>query len=173
MTKFTINVPNGYLATATVDGKPYTADPKAMTNDALLHVFEYGFQRIVNDKCGGKDKGADEKASIASGTIERLTAETYVRRATRESSGDPLASFVRGFLRAKLQAVKGEAYAAYKAADADGRNELLDAMFAKQDEATQAAIRAEAEAERERHEAELARKRQLADKLGAKLSLAI
>lgn len=97
-----INVPDGYIASTTVNDIHYPVDPAAMSNDALLHVFEYGLQRIVNDKTGGSAKTADDKAAIATAAIARLTASTYERRAARGESADPLTKHIRSICRAML-----------------------------------------------------------------------
>lgn len=97
-----INVPDTYVAIATVNDVHYQADPAAMSNEALLHIFEYGFQRLVNDKTGGSAKTADDKAAIATAAIDRLTADTYERRAARGESADPLTKHIRSICRAML-----------------------------------------------------------------------
>lgn len=102
MANINITVPDGYLATAVVNEKPYTVDPSAMTPQALLHVFEYGFQRIVNDKTGGKSKDAVAKDKAASDMIARLVAAEYKRRKVGSSAVDPVIKHARAILRTLL-----------------------------------------------------------------------
>lgn len=102
MANINITVPDGYLATAVVADRPYTVSPKSMTNEALLHVFEYGFQRIVNDKTGGKDKDAAAKDKAATDMVLRLTAGEYKRRKVGSSAVDPVIKHARAILRTLL-----------------------------------------------------------------------
>lgn len=154
----TITVPDGYLATAVVNDKPYHPTLAKMTNAALLHVFEYGLQRIVNDKTGGKDKTADDKHAAAVAMVERLEAEEYKRRAVGIGV-DPIMRHVRSILRDLLKrpefAAKQKEYKAFgEAADRDAYiddwfDNMPDALATRIREAA-AGLLAEAEARRKR-----------------------
>lgn len=145
-TTITVTVPAGYLFESTVNEITYQFDPAKMTNAALLYLIEYGAQRVVNDRCGGKDKTAEDKAKIALATIARLESPDFTERAPRGSS-DPIIPYVRNILRESLRSSKtdtGKAlWTEYKAAkdDAAKRNAILDDLFAKQEEPAQANLR--------------------------------
>lgn len=137
MANINITVPDGYLATAVVADRPYTVSPKSMTNEALLHVFEYGFQRIVNDKTGGKSKDAVAKDKAASDMIARLVAAEYKRRKIGASAVDPVVKHIRGILRVLLgNAAFAAKSAEYKAfSEAADKEAYLDDWFATMPEA--------------------------------------
>lgn len=128
----TIKVPDGYVPTAVVNDVGYQAPLDRMTNDALLHVFEYGMQRIVNDKTGGKDKTDADKAEAANAMIARLTAEQYVRRKIGLGAVDPIVRFTRDILRGLLKKPQlAKRAAEYKAfSEAADREAYLDDWFA-------------------------------------------
>lgn len=106
-------------------------------------ILTYGIQRIVNDKCGGADKTADEKAEIARKTIERLNDGSIAMRMPR-SEGEPE---INRFIRAEVRrCLSTESKREYKALAADDRDDYLDAKFAAvTDEAFKTAIMANAE----------------------------
>lgn len=171
----TITVPADYRLRAVVNEVPYHADPAKLSNEAWLHVVEYGFQRLVNDKTGGSNKTDDDKAKIASDTIARLTAETYVRRKPR-SAADPVTPYVRAILRSIMQAkpdaspAVAKRAAEYKAAkEADAKAAILDAWFDLLSEDDQAKITAKAEAALKAAEAEKAKRAAEANKLASDL----
>lgn len=128
-----ITVPDGYLATAVVNDKPYTVSPDKMTSAALLHVFEYGFQRIVNDKTGGKDKTDADKDAAAVAMLTRLTAAEYVRRKIGTGATDPIVRFtreiMRDIMRDKRFVGKAAEYKAISADQPDLREAFLDDWF--------------------------------------------
>lgn len=130
MSVIQIEVPDGYLLTANVNDKAYQAPPEKMTNGALLHALEYGFQRIVNDKTGGKNKTPADKDKIASGMIARLTADEYKRRAVGVGV-DPLTRYIRSVLRSFLKVdafkARAEEYKAYS--EPADRDAFLDDWF--------------------------------------------
>lgn len=132
MPNITIRVPDGYVPTAVVNDRGYQAPLEKMTNDALLHVFEYGMQRIVNDKTGGKDKTDADKDEAARAMIDRLTAESYVRRKIGQGAVDPIVRFTRDILRGLLKRPQLATRAAeYKAfSEAADREAYLDDWFA-------------------------------------------
>ena len=155
MPKFTIEI-DGPIG-STVNEVFYPMDVAKMTNEALAHVFEYGAQRIVNDKCGGKDKMPADKAKLATETVTRLETAPYVRRASA-AEGDPLAYYVRQYFRDAFKAdATTESAKAFKALKGDARSEFLDNLFAKQSPDTQTAIRALAAKARDRAIAERAK----------------
>lgn len=143
----TIKIPTGYLATAVVADKPYTLDPANMTNEALLHVFEYGFQRIVNDKTGGKDKTEKDKDEAAKAMLDRLAAEVYARRKVGNGPADPITRHVRDILRAfmNLPANGGRKAEYKKFAESADRENFLDDWFTTMPEAQAAKVKALAE----------------------------
>lgn len=148
MPTFTITI-DGPIG-SNVNGVFYPFDVSKMSNEALAHVFEYGAQRIVNDKCGGKDKTDADKAKLATETVARLAATPYVRRASA-GEGDPLAFYIRQWFRDAFKADPStDAAKAFKAAKGDDRNALLEATFDKQTSDAQAAIRAAASVARDR-----------------------
>lgn len=143
----TINVPAGYLATAVVADKPYTVDPAKMSDAALLHVFEYGFQRIVNDKTGGKNKDAAAKDKAASDMIARLVAAEYKRRKIGKGALDPIVKYVRDVMRELLEL---KPYTAKKAEYKDltttaDREAYLDEWFATMPDELAAKVQAAAQ----------------------------
>lgn len=138
----TITIPDGYALGSNVNDVWYPLPVAEMTNDAWLHILEYGSQRIVNDKCGGKDKTPADKAKIATAKVEAFKANPYIRRASA-GEGDPLISYIRQYFRDAFKADPStDSAKAYKAAKGDARNDLLDDLFDKQSPDAQAAIRA-------------------------------
>lgn len=132
----TINVPDGYALTATVDGKHYTADSAKMENAALLYVLEYGFQRSVNDRTGGKDKTSEDKIKIATDVITWLQSSPFVaRRRVAGESEPPINKHLRSLVRALIFSGRAEYAAdkkAYNALDktAEARNAWLMSWYA-------------------------------------------
>lgn len=155
MASINIQVPDGYLATAVVNEKPYTVDPSAMTPQALLHVFEYGFQRIVNDKTGGKSKDAAAKDKAASDMIARLVAAEYKRRKIGASAVDPVVKHIRGILRVLLgNAAFAAKSAEYKAfSEAADKEAYLDDWFSTMPEELAGKVTAAAESALKREKA--------------------
>lgn len=173
MPTISFNVPADYAFSATVDGKTYPVDAATMTEAALLYVFEYGLQRAVNDRTGGKDKTAADKAKIAKEVIARLESADFTARKPREAT-DPVIPFIRNYLRDTVRKANGDAWKAYKAfKEAAERNDYLDAIFDKQDEKAQAAIRKLAEGEKAKADAEKARRESEAAKLAKSIELTI
>ena len=171
----TITVPADYRLRAIVNEVPYHADPAKLSNDAWLHVVEYGFQRIVNDKTGGASKTAEDKAKIAGDTIARLEAATYVRRKPRGTS-DPLVPYIRAILRTIMQAKPDASpamvkrVAEYKAAkEADAKAAILDAWFEALPEDDQLKVTEKAEAAKAAADAERAKMKAQAEKLASDL----
>lgn len=143
-----ITVPVGYLLTARVNDKPYTVDPTALSNEALLHVIEYGYQRIVNDKTGGKNRTDADKDGLAKAMVARLLASPYVRRKGGRGSAEPIVAFIRRVMRDLLavptNAARKTEYAGL-AKDQDTRGDYLDAWFDELPEAVAAKVTLAAE----------------------------
>jgi len=80
---------------ATVNDRTYTLPGHAMPIASIIRAFEYGFQRIVNDKCGGADKTDEEKDRIASLQVGRLATGEIAERATRGTGVDEFTEYAR------------------------------------------------------------------------------
>ncbi len=143
MAKISVNVPDGYNFTAVVNGVPYTLPVGDITPQSLLYVIEYGFQRAINDRTGGSDKTADDKAKIASAMIGNFANKDWTP-GSRGVGVDPIVQYVRAIIRDIVKGKK-ESAATYKALAPDARDEYLDGIFAKQSPEKQAALRATAE----------------------------
>lgn len=164
-----ITVPVGYMLESTVNEVLYKFDPWAMPAAALLHVLEYGAQRIVNDKCGGNDKTPEKKAEIARASITRLTTAPYVRRAVRGASVEPIVRFIRDVLRGIMSdsrfADRAKEYKALK--EAEAREEYLDAWFESLDPAFKSRVESAAARALAKSEADKAERAALvADTIG-------
>ena len=136
-TKITIEF-DADVAEANVNGKTYQATLKDIANAGLVKVFQYGFQRIVNDRCGGSDRTDEQKDELAKGRInDILSGEIAVRAST---PGDPLLRYRRSVVRDYIKRNGSDELKAKYKEDEDGRNALLDSIFDKQDESGQVAI---------------------------------
>jgi hypothetical protein len=90
---------------------------------AAVKIFQYGFQRFVNDKTGGKSD--DEKARIVANALQDIKDGT-IQRTTR--AADPLQKYRRNIIRDQVNKTDG-----YK--NAEDRNKYLDDIFAKLNDA--------------------------------------
>lgn len=88
-TTIEITVPHGYVLSSVVNGEYYSSDPATWPQISLLTILEYGAQRWVNDKTGGKTD--TEKADIAAKAIKRLESGDVLRAST---AGNPLAKWI-------------------------------------------------------------------------------
>ncbi len=155
MPTITIEIASAVIAKANEVSYPMPyAD---MTNEALLHVIEYGWQRMVNDKANskGRDSTEADKAAAAQSIVDRAKANPYVRRAQGEGS-DPLETYISAIMR-RIVKTDGELAKAYKAAKGDTRSDMLDDLFHAQPVDIQVAIRAEATQDKALADAETVR----------------
>lgn len=107
-------------------------DVAKLPANALEAIFHYGLQRKFNDAIGGKDKTLDEKVKIVREMADRFYAG-LVRKPRGEGSGEaPWMRFLRGLVRDNLDSAQKKEY---KALDADKRDEWLDEIADKMDDA--------------------------------------
>lgn len=113
---------------ATVAEKTFQAALADMPNESLRRIFAYGFQRIVNDRTGGKDKDAAAKHKIATDMIERIMSGEIAQRAT--TAGEPA---INRYIRAVVRKALGEAtkakYDAIPSDDQSARAEFLMSTY--------------------------------------------
>lgn len=112
-----------------------------MPANAWLKIVNYGAQRTFNDAVGGSDTDTAAKADKVREMIEQYLAGDIGRRAA--TGVDAVTSAIRSIMRQLWKAQDKDGYNAAK--DEDDLDERLDAIFAAQPEAAQAAIRAQAE----------------------------
>lgn len=124
---------------STVAGKVFQLQLADASNDGLVKVLRYGFQRLINDGCGGSDKTEADKHLIAEKRVAAVRDGSIAYRARTESDDEHAAyrRFIRDLIRRAIKPSK-TVFAAYKAAD--DRNAFLDELFAKQSDDKQAAI---------------------------------
>lgn len=58
--------------TFSIAGGQVTVETKDLPDESIIAVLNYGATRFINDKVGGKDKTAEEKAALADAWITRL-----------------------------------------------------------------------------------------------------
>ena len=109
---------------AVVNDRPYTVRGDKLPISSVIKVFEYGFQRIVNDKCGGLDKDAKRKDEIATATINRLLDGTIAMRRVGSVSADPMDKWRD---KAALALIQAKAPAVIKGLKGDERADAIDA----------------------------------------------
>jgi hypothetical protein len=102
---------------ATVGGKTYQHALADIHGKAAVKIFQYGFQRFINDKTGGKTP--DEKERIVAQALADIKAGT-VQRTTR--TADPLVKYRRNIIRDQVRETDG-----YK--NAADRNAYLDEFY--------------------------------------------
>ena len=73
---------------STVAGKVFQADASKMDNAGLAKVLRYGFQRIINDGCGGSDKTESDKHAIAEKRVASVMDGSIAERATRGTADE-------------------------------------------------------------------------------------
>lgn len=150
-----IEVPAGYLLTSMVRKHGYQCDPTAMPNNALLYVLEYGFQKAINDRTGGKSD--DEAAAIATAWRDRMLSGDL----SRTTSG-PSTKWLDKALQVWLTAPANAGHAAAKAyaacADAESRASFRADKITSMNDATRAFFTEHGEKLRLEHEAEQRRK---------------
>lgn len=109
---------------AVVNGRPYTVHGSKLPIASIIKAWEYGFQRIVNDKCGGLDKTDADKDRIASATIARLLDGTIAMRRVGTASADPMDKWRD---KAALALIQMRAPAVIKGLKGDERADAIDA----------------------------------------------
>lgn len=114
--------------TSVVNDRPYVAHGHATPLAAIVKIYEYGFQRIVNDKCGGNDKDATLKDKIATATIARILDGSIAHRRIGATSTDPMDVWRD---RAALALIKAHAPQILSGKKGDDRAEAIDAFAAK------------------------------------------
>lgn len=115
-----------------------------MPENAIIKIFEYGVQRIFNDKVGGADTSAVEKADKVRELIEAFT-RGEIRAARTGASVDPVLARAHAIIRPAVKKAIGAE--AWKALSEDERAEKLAAVFDAQPDATKDALFARANEE--------------------------
>ena len=124
----------------TVADKVMQMQLSAIGPKSLRRIFRYGFQRSVNDRCGGSDKTAEDKHKLANAILTAMEDDTF-GEGRAASAADPHArirKYIRAILRRNLSASTP-----YK--NADNKSEWLDAQFDAQADNVKAAILKRAE----------------------------
>lgn len=93
-----------------------------------------------------KDKVRDAATAAMNATIDSLVKGEWSERRAAQAV-DPVTKRIRVILGDWLRATGKEAWAPFKALEGDARAEALDQFFADQDDATQAAVKEQAETE--------------------------
>lgn len=142
-TNYDVTVGTGSTKEGTRETKVTNVDVADFPEVALEKIFSYGFQRYINDGCGGSDKTLADKVKHVEETIARLKEGIIAK--TRSSSGKPAYwSFVRKIVRGKLTGKNKEGLD--KLHEASERNEYIDELFEGLKEDAQAKIVEVAEA---------------------------
>ena len=126
---------NHLALSATVNEVVYTLSIDSLPTATIDKILTYGFQRLVNDKCGGADKSADEKAALAEAMIAKCVSGDWTR--TRIES-DPVAKEMG---REARRVIEG----ALKAAKREVTEEQMTAMVTAYVTKNEATLRANAE----------------------------
>lgn len=110
--------------------------------NAIVKIFEYGVQRIFNDKVGGADTSAEEKAEKVRELIEAF-AKGEIRATRASGSSDPVLAEVLSLLRPQVKAAIGAE--TWKTWDESERLAKIEKIFNAQSEEVQKALRGKAE----------------------------
>jgi hypothetical protein len=113
---------------AIVNDRPYMLKGEEIPIVSLVKIIEYGFQRIVNDKCGGADRSADEKDRIATSVIYRILDGLIAARRVGAASVDPMDKWRD---RAALALIKTHAPQLIAGLKGEERADKIDAFAAK------------------------------------------
>lgn len=168
MTTITINIPTEFDFRRS--GVVFRCNPSALPSTIIEQLVLHGIVQKVGDSAAGKNE-ADAKTAMQS-TWDTLASGDWGK--TRAGDSDPLAVYRQGVIRDMLKTTGGDAWRAYKAhKDAKDRVAHLDAILAKQDDATRDAIESAARDARTKHEAEIEARKAQAAKLAGGLSLTI
>lgn len=132
------------VAESVVKGKTYQAKLAEIPAASLAKIFAYGFQRIVNDKCGGADLTDEKRDELARAQIARILDGSIVHHARTAAEREPAINYyIREVLRKRMG---DETRKAYKACEADDRAAFLMARYEALPEASRTAITALAQA---------------------------
>lgn len=142
MTTNTINIEfDAAMINCNVGGKAFEADLTKMPNASLVKIFAYGFQRSVNDRCGGME--TDAKHEMAGQVIERIMDGSIAATATR--SGEPAINrYIRKIFRKIVLAKKIAAFA--DLTETKERDDWLMTTFAKQSDDVRESLTGKAQA---------------------------
>jgi hypothetical protein len=172
MTQVTIDFGAATYATAKVGGKTYPVTLDKIPASSLRKIFEYGLQRVINDKTGGKTD--EQKATISNATIDRIYNGTLSVRVKKEAA-DPLLPFIRQLVKDMFTPEQEKAYKGY---DADGRNDFIDEIYESFDDEYSAKIeawaidaKAEADVAAQRKAEQAAERKAFAAKMAAGISV--
>lgn len=142
---------------ATVADKRFIAEWDKLPDVSKERIIRYGFQRIVNDRCGGKDKDEAEKHKLAATVVQHLVDGTTPTRGNGDGA-DPVTKRMRKNLKAIIKAKKPERFKELNAACETAKDwaKELDAIIAAQKPESVEAMRkkAEEQLERERKDAQ-------------------
>lgn len=111
-----------------VNDRPYTVHGHQLPLASIINIFEYGWQRKVNDRCGGNDKTPETKHEIATAMVRRALDGELATRANAAPGVEPFTAFMRGKLSSYLDKATRKAIAEL---EGDARVARLDAIFAK------------------------------------------
>lgn len=114
-----------------------------MPANAILAMFGYGVQRKFNDAVGGSDQTLDDKVKAARDMIAAFVKGEVARARGTGESIDPIDAEIRVIIRPEYKKawVATNDPKGWKALSEDDIVAGIDALFADQDDATQAAIR--------------------------------
>jgi len=113
---------------AIVNERHYVARGAEIPIVSLIKILEYGFQRIVNDKCGGSDRTAKQKDEIASAVIQRILDGSIAARRVGAASADPMDKWRD---RAALALIQTHAPKLIAGLKGEERADKIDAFAAK------------------------------------------
>lgn len=114
--------------TAVVNERPYTIHGSKIPTASLVKIIEYGFQRIVNDKCGGSDRTAAQKDEIAVSVINRILDGSIATRRVGAASVDPMDKWRD---KAALAVIQTQAPKLIAGLKGEERADRIDAFAAK------------------------------------------
>lgn len=127
--------------------------------NAIEKFIRYGFQRVFNDKIGGKDTDAAEKV-MAAREMMQAYKEGRVGRAIR-AAADPVWAMVKTLLKKSIREQTPDVWKQIK--DRDDLDELLEAKFDSMTEEKREKIEAIAQRDIKRLEEREAERRALGD----------
>lgn len=74
--------------TSTVNGLDYNLSVEGLPTATVNKILAYGFQRLVNDRCGGKDKDDATKAKLATEMVAKCESGDWTR--AESATVDPI-----------------------------------------------------------------------------------
>lgn len=123
--------------TSVVNDRPYTVHGHKIPLSSVLRIFEYGVQRVINDRCGGSDKTAEQKHELAQSMVRRIIDGELGVRSNAAAGVDPFVSFMRREMLSYFNKTQKKALAEM---DSDARIAAIDAAFAKNETKLRPAI---------------------------------